>query len=326
MKDLVKQVLEAFAVGDAMGMPTEFMTLEEIREKFGIVDALLDPSVSSIHGALKRGQVTDDTEQVLYLIETFYKKGGVTVEGVVEGLLRWVRETRADEKGYIGPNSLKALRKIQAGEDPRKAGRGTTCGAAMRALAPAFSVRRGDVETLKEAVWSCSVPTHNTNIAMEAAMALGFGYHVALMGASLEEIIEAILEGAEIGRRMSDNELVGASTGERIRYAINELKELHSHEEVLDFVYYVIGTTMEANEVVPAAVSIFLYAKDDVWLAIRLGASIGGDTDTIAAISGALSCLYARGHNIPDNIIEEVLCINNLNLSRYEKMVQKMLV
>ncbi|OQX57244.1 MAG: hypothetical protein B5M49_04255, partial [Thermotoga sp. 4484_232] len=78
----------------------------------------------------------------------------------------------------------------------------------MRALAPAFSVRRGDVETLKEAVWSCSVPTHNTNIAMEAAMALGFGYHVALMGASLEEIIEAILEGAEIGRRMSDNELV----------------------------------------------------------------------------------------------------------------------
>jgi len=46
VKDLVKQVLEAFAVGDAMGMPTEFMTLEEIREKFGIVDALLDPSVS----------------------------------------------------------------------------------------------------------------------------------------------------------------------------------------------------------------------------------------------------------------------------------------
>jgi len=92
----------------------------------------------------------------------------------------------------------------------------------------------------------------------------------------------------------------------------------------MSFVYNVIGTNMESNEVVPAAVSIFAYAKGDVWLAIRMGASIGGDTDTIAAIAGALSCLYNRGHNIPDEILEEVISVNGLDLRGFAKMAWKM--
>jgi ADP-ribosylglycohydrolase len=323
---IFKQVLEAFAVGDAMGMPTEFMTLKMIRNRFGLIDTLIDPSVSLIHKNLKKGQITDDTEQVLYLLETFYEKKGVTVEGTVEGICRWIEETHADEKGYIGPSSLKALKKIQDGENPEKAGTGgTTCGAAMRVLAPALSVEMGNKEKLKEAIHACSIPTHNTNIALEAAMSLGFGFHTAVMGASFDEILESILEGAKIGREISGNEFVGASTGERIRYALDKISNLHSPEEVMSFIYDVIGTNMESNEVVPAAVSIFAYARDDTWLSIRIGASIGGDTDTIAAISGALSCLYSRGHNIPNEVVEEVLRINNLNLERYAKMVQEML-
>jgi len=320
-----QKALEAFAVGDAMGMPTEFMSLEEIRRKFGVIDTLLDASVSPIHSNLKRGQVTDDTEQILYLIESFHKVGKVSVEATVEALCRWIEETNADKKGYIGPSSLKALKKIQEGCDPRDAGKGgTTCGAAMRILAAALCAKQGDVEMLKEFIWSATIPTHNTNIAMEAAMALGFGYHFAALGKTFDEIISAMVQGANIGREMADSSFVGASTGERIRFALEKIKSIKSHEKLLDFVYKVIGTTMESNEVVPAAVAIFAYAKDDVWLAIRLGASVGGDTDTIAAIAGALSSLYAKSHNVPDDIVKYVSRVNQIDFAKYGRMLYEM--
>ena len=325
MKELFRRALEAFSAGDAMGMPTEFMTRERIKKEFGIVDDLIDPQISPVHPNLEKGRVTDDTEQVLYLVKTYYSRSSVTVEATVEGLLKWIEETEADKKGYIGPSSLKALKRISRGEDPRKAGvGGTTCGAAMRVFAPALSVKHHDFEALKNAIWSATVPTHNTNIAMEAAMALGFGYHFAALGTDFKGIINAILKGAMIGRGMADKEYVGASTGKRIEYLLYEIERIRSEEELLDFIYDVVGTTMESNEVVPAAVAIFAYAKENTWLAIRLGASVGGDTDTIAAIAGALSCLHAGRHNIPIRILKTIIQINALNLEKYASMLYEM--
>ena len=64
----VRALLEAFAVGDAVGMATEFMTRREIVERFDMVSGLTEPALSKNHGDLRRGQVTDDTEQVLCLL------------------------------------------------------------------------------------------------------------------------------------------------------------------------------------------------------------------------------------------------------------------
>lgn len=319
------RALEAFVVGDAMGMPTEFMTQDFIRQNFGFIDKILDPSVSPIHSMLFKGQVTDDTEQVLYLIESYYNNGGVSIQSTVEGLNKWIKETTPLEKGYIGPSSQRALEKIEKGEKPEIAGKGgTTCGAAMRVLAPSLSVKKGDIERLKKAIWECSVPTHNTSVAMEAAAALGFAFHAAASGASFDKIIEAVSNGSRAGFEMSTEKYIGASSGKRFEYAFEIIKKIKYPEEVNSFIYNVIGTTMASNEIVPAALSIFAFAKDDVWTAIRMGASIGGDTDTIAALSGALSALYANGHNIPQKIVDEVVHVNNLDLAKYENMISKM--
>ena len=51
-----------------------------------------------------------------------------------------------------------------------------------------------------------------------------------------------------------------------------------------------------------------------------MGASIGGDPDTIAALAGALSAAYALSHgqslNIPKAIVSEVLENNKLDFDR----------
>jgi len=316
------RALEAFATGDAMGMPTEFMTRSRIGREFGLVDRLLEPSISPLKRPLPRGAVTDDTEQVLYLLDSYQSAGKVTVQATVEALLRWMRETGAVEKGYIGPSSRAALEKIEKGGVPEEAGKGgTTCGAPMRVLAPSLFVRKGDFEGLRQAILACTVPTHNTNTAVESAMTMGYAFHAAASGASFEGILKAVEEGSKAGQETSNDEYVGALSGRRFGSAYSLLRGIESTEEAMAFIYEVIGTTMEANEIVPAALSVFAFAGDDVWLAIRTGASVGGDTDTIAALAGALSALYRGDHNIPEEIVNEVMAVNRLEMGRYGRIL-----
>lgn len=317
------KALQALAVGDAMGMPTEFMTRDTVR-RFGLVSELLDPVVSPIHPNLRKGSITDDTEQNLYLIDAYCKSGEITVEGTANALICWVRETAADSRGYIGPSSLKALKAIESGEDPRKTGRGgTTCGAAMRAPAAALCSKNDSPEKLARDIYNCSLPTHNTNLAVEAALAMGFAVDAAAGGAGVEEILKASLEGASCTNDLDTPNYVGASSAWKIKFLIELLADKSEIDEILDTIYYLNGTGLPANEVVPAALAVFSVAKGDVWLSIRMGASVGGDTDTIAALAGLLSALHSGDHNIPEEIVEEVLNVNRLDLSEIAEMIEK---
>jgi ADP-ribosylglycohydrolase len=132
----IEAILEGFAVGDAMGMSTEFMTRTQIAKTLGEVTTLVESHLSANHSDLPKGSVTDDTEQTLYLLDRYLKQG-VTIDSTVEGLLAWIDESDAVAKRYIGPSSLKALKAIKDGVDPKEAGKhGTTCGGLMRTLAP----------------------------------------------------------------------------------------------------------------------------------------------------------------------------------------------
>ena len=318
---MFREVLEALAVGDAMGMPTEFMTRDHIKKNFGIVDTILDPDVSEIHSNMKKYSVTDDTEQNLYLLEEYCRDGVVTVENTVAGLMKWIKETNAEEKGYIGPSSLRALLGIEKGEDPYKAGaKGITCGAPMRALAPALCASE---KNLTSTVYTCCIPTHNNNLAVEAAMAVGYAIYKAMSGGSYDEIINASLEGARIGAIQSENIWVGPSTEKRIALILSELPKMKNLDDLLDYLYFIIGTGLDANQVAPAIIGLFAWAKDDVWLAIKAGASVGGDTDTIAAIAASLCALYRKGHNIPDDILHAILNENDLKIGMYAEMIKE---
>ncbi len=319
-----QSALEALAVGDALGMPTEFMTREYIKQNFGFVSSIIDPQFSLIHKNLARASITDDTEQNLYLIETYCGSGKITIENTVDGLLSWIKESGADRKGYIGPSSMKALKAIEDGEDPLKAGLGaTTCGAPMRAPAAALcSISRCGIE-LAEDIYRCSVPTHNTSSAMEAAMAIGFAVKAAVEGEGMRNILKAASEGMGYAAGFGVPEFAGPSTLWRTRYFTRALFRCSDIEEILDTLYFVNGTGLQAYEVVPAVLTIFSKAKEDVWLAIRMGASVGGDTDTIAALAGLLSTLYAGEHNIPRQIVEDVVMTNRLDLSRYASLITK---
>lgn len=300
-----KRILEAFATGDAVGMPTEFMPKAEIRKRLpNGCTGLIPAELSLTHADLPMGSVTDDTEQVLYLLHAYRQAGCVTVDNTVTALEAWIQETDAVAKKYIGPSSLKALEKIRNGVDPAVAGQGgTTCGGIMRIPAAVLWKKDASEEELIESIYHSVMPTHHTSEALEAAGAYGFALRCAMDGGSFDEIFAAAERGGSI--LMEKPGWVGAAPSSVAR--LKAARTLPGDWLITrDILFDLWGTGLPSADVCGAVFAIFALAKDDVWLAIRMAAELGGDTDTIGALAAALCAAYAKGHNIPGEVLEVV--------------------
>ena len=322
-RNIVRMFLEALAVGDAFGKVTEYCSLEDIKQKLGRVEVLLTPEESLTHNDLAHGQVTDDTEQNLYLIRQFAEDNEVTAENTAEALLKWVDET--DAKKYMGPSSSVALEKIKNGEDIKTTGlNGTTSGGIMR-IPAAFLF--STVDSLVQKVVACLLPTHNTGAAMDAAMTYAYALQAAVQdNPSISEICDAAYEGSLIGRKYGSQKRTAAvapGCGERVRYLQEYLPSIKDEQALKEHLYYVLGTTCSSWDVCSAVFGIFLWAKDDVFTAIRISTEVGGDTDTIACLVACLSALYAKGHNIPEEMVQLVADANDIDFEVTASLVSR---
>ena len=309
--DKIQSIFTALAVGDAVGMPTEFMTRLEIQNRFrAFVPGLVDTKFSRHHADLPFASVTDDTEQNLYLYRLYLVSKRVDAKETASCLLRWAEETGAEQKRYIGPSSLSALNAIRAGAPVEEAGRyGTTCGGIMRTPSAVLYRKHTTDDDLARDILACLLCTHNTSEALESAGAYGFGLRAALDGGSRKEILAEAIRGANRLIALAPEINCAPSSAVRVK-AMYSLAATHSPEHLLDTLYNLYGTGLPSADVCGAVFAIFFSAREDVWKAIRMGASIGGDTDTIASLAGALCCAFAGGHNIPDAIVGSVFSNN----------------
>ena len=296
-------------------MAMEFMTRDEIERRFpGGVRSLLRAEDSRNHGDLTPGSVTDDTEQVAYLLDLYRRRQAVTVEDTVAGLLGWIRETGAVEKHYIGPSSLKALTAIENGADPATTGLGTTCGGIMRTPAAVCFDPNQTMDQLRENVRAALLPTHNTSEALEAAGCYGAALLTAINSGTVAEVIEAALENGPLTEALAPWQGCAASSSARIREAAAWGKL--PREELFHRLYDLWGTGLPSADVCGAVFALFLAAEGSAYEAISLGASLGGDTDTIAALAGALTAAQAGVCDVPAEIVDRVFRVNEDILRR----------
>ncbi|MBU9729028.1 ADP-ribosylglycohydrolase family protein [Diplocloster modestus] len=318
----IECVLEALVTGDAMGMPTEFMTRNDIKNKFkGYVDQIIDTRYSRLHRDLPTGSVTDDSEQNLILMRKYIENGEVTVEATADGLLQWIEETDACARNYIGPSARKALTDIQNGLSPYESGKtGTTCGGIMRVPSAFLACPYQEEEELTSRIRRCLIPTHNTSEALEAAGAYGFALRSAFWNADFDTVIEAALRGA--GQMLEAVEEIHSapSSAARIREVVGRSREM-GETQLMDWLHDVLGCGLSSADVCGAVFAVFAKARTDVFKAICMGASMGGDTDTIAALAGALCAAFAGRHNIPAEIQNMVLETNHLDLEQLSQSV-----
>ena len=318
-RETVRAFLEAFAVGDAYGKATEQCTRESIEACCGRIDSLLAPEDSLSHRDLFHGQVTDDTEQNVYLIQEYARQGAVRPYDTAMCLLRWIQESEATK--YIGKNSYQALCSIRDGEDISTAGLcGITCGGMMRVPAAFFF---SSEERLVENVVNCLMPTHYTSVAIESAMCYAFALQEAARGSDLDCILDAACRGAETGKRYGSQKRVAAaapSCAARIRF-LRKIIPTMDGQAVKEFLYDVMGTTQASWDCCSSAFALFIYAGRDVHLAIRLATEMGGDTDTIACLTAGLCTMYAGRHNLPQEMIELVRTANRLDFDALADMI-----
>ena len=314
LSDRVHAALCALALGDSMGMPTEFQPPEEIREFYGWVDSLRAPDPRHYHYAdMVRAQYTDDTELSLEVLDAIVRCGGVTVETAVNALETWVKKYDVFNKSYLGPTSKKALEGIFAGMDPVEVGReGTTNGAAMR-VTPIGILNAGNSEQAAIDAATLCVPTHGSNRAMAGAGAMAAAVAQALGSiATPESVLDAARRGAEIAAQKGH--VVGES---RLVSALDEMLTLSANtaddEQFLAEVFRRIEYSMDCEDTVAVVLTCFYRCGGDPMHAARLGANMGGDTDTIAALAAALGGAYSGTAKLDMDMISEIEEVNRVS-------------
>jgi ADP-ribosylglycohydrolase len=316
-RDRAAGALYGLAVGDALGMPTESLPRREIVARYGPVLEEFQPGATDqpLAPGLAAGTVTDDTEQALLLARLIISgKGEIDEEDFARQLLAWEQDMRArGSLSLLGPSTKRALSALLAGTPLTETGRdGTTNGAAMRITPVGVATPAGDLDLLLRRVVTASRVTHNTGVALAGAAAVAAAVSAGVAGATVPEAAAAAVTAARRAAGLG-HWVTAADLAARITWATG-LTAGKPAGEVLDQVDVLVGTSLATQESVPAAFAMLAAAPDDPWLAVRLAASAGGDTDTIAAIAGAIGGACHGTAAFPEQARVTVSAVNGLDL------------
>lgn len=304
--------LLGLAVGDALGMPTQYMPRELIAGRYGVLDRFHDaPPDNIISHGMAAGRVTDDTDQAVILGELIVEgRGHVDPEAFARRLLAWEqRMIAAGSDDLLGPSTRRALTLVSEGTSTDLTGRtGATNGAAMRVAPVGIAFPAEPLSALIDAVVQTGHVTHNTTVGLAGAAAVAAAVSIGIDGADVPEALARSIDGARLGATRGYY-YAGADVAARIEWAL-DLVRGRDIDEALDLIYRLVGTGVATQEAVPAAIAICSLAPDDPWLVCRLAASLGGDCDTVAAIAGAIVGACHGVEGFPGDAIDKLRAAN----------------
>lgn len=307
---------QGLAIGDALGMPTQSMSLEQIRADHGRITGFVDagPRQRIAHG-MPAASITDDTEQAVLVARLLVEGDGrLDPSRFAEALIDWERGMAA--KGsldLLGPSTKTAVQRILDGVPVSQAGStGTTNGAAMRITPVGIATRADDLDALVDAVQDASRVTHDTGLGIAGAAAVAVAVSAGLDGASRTEALDVAVAAARIGERRG-HWVAGASIADKTAWARTHLPTVPADARI-DAVDGVIGTSVASQESVVAALALVSLDLDP-WETLCTAASLGGDTDTIAAMAGAVLGAVHGPTAWPDGAAARVEHVNDLRFA-----------
>ena len=290
--------LAGLALGDALGMPTQAMSPQQIRAVYGRVTGLVDADASQPYApGMAAGSVTDDTEQALLVASLLVRGRGLASGRVAldagefaDALLAWEDSMiRRGSLDLLGPSTKAALERVRAGEDPLAVGgEGTTNGAAMRVTPIGIAMSTADPEAFADAVWSSCQVTHATRQGFQSAALVAAAVSLGIDSArstapDLRSLLWKALTFVDSlpvrGAWAPDPDVV-AATRRAMQLSINPASSS------LECLAQQVGTSVASAHAIPMAFA--LLARDPSPQALLDAANIGGDTDTIGAIAGAI--------------------------------------
>ena len=282
LEDRFAGCLLGLAVGDALGAHFEGRSPEGIAQKYLRSQDLID---SPPYGEL---WYTDDTQMTIGVCETLIAHGEIDQAE----LARRFAENFEPNRGY-GRSAQLVLEAMRAGDDHRLLaetllpGGSFGNGAAMR-VAPIGLAFRDDLTKVWEQARLSALPTHLHPLGIEGAQLLALA--VALVCGTTMFERAAFIEQLE-------------SFATKTEYAgpLNRAKRLQDWRDLALF-----GNGIAATDSVVTAIASFALTPDDYGATIANVILLGGDTDTMAAMAGAISGAYLGSEALPEHLIDSL--------------------
>lgn len=233
---------------------------------------------------------TDDTQMMIGVAESLVERGGFDGEHMAR---RFV--VNYDPARGYGPGSSRVIRAIERGEPwdaPARelfGGSGSYGnGSAMRA-APVGLFYHDDLGKLREAACGSSRITHTHELGTE--------------GAALQACAVGLAVGADPAADFSADEFLGELEDfvrdEVYAEKLVAIRGLLHKDATKSEVVRRLGNGIEAFNSVPTAIYSFLSHPRSFEKAVLYAVGLGGDADTIGAMTGAISGAYHGDATIP---------------------------
>ena len=276
-----------FAVGDALGVPVEFLDREKL-QKYTVKDMIGYGSHN-----VPAGTWSDDTSLMIATIDSIREKGIVDFDDIMYKFTEWVdyaKYTATDELFDIGISTRKAILNFKRGEKAINCGtKGINengNGSLMRILPFVYYLEFNNFsdEEKTTLINQASSLTHAHEISC-----LGCKIYADYISLLLNNVDKFV--ALELLKKINYNEYYSnESLKEYARILNGDLKNLHI-DKVRSSGYVV--DSLEA--------SIWCTLKNNTYEdAIVTAINLGEDTDTIGAITGAINGIIYGKNNIPE--------------------------
>lgn len=277
MEDKFKGTLLGLIVGDALGAPYEGFP----RNSFQFEGEMQGGGPHDI----VPGQWTDDSSLALCLAESLIKDG-FSLNNQLARYAKWYQEGYLSSKENsfgVGRNtSISISEYIEKGILPPKRENAAGNGSIMR-LAPVAMYFFNNFNKTVHYAGKSSLATHNNPMAVDSCKYLGAIIYKALEGKGKEKLLDSTYQELDLDDRV-------------LKRVSGDYKE-KSKEDIVSDAF--VLNTLEAS-------LWSFYNSSNFASAMDLSINLGGDTDTIAAVTGQIAGAYYGADSIPEKWVNKL--------------------
>ncbi len=283
MRDRFRGTLLGLAAGEALGEPADFLTAEQIEERFGVITEMIGGGCHDV----APGETTDATQMMLCLAQSLADVGGFDPEDIMRRYDGWFASSPRDVSLTVRTVLLSYRSGTQWDLASRRAfeilgspaaGNGSLMRCAPIGLRYALDAEARSAFSQRE-----STLTHFERLAGWACVAFNDLIAAALAG-ELRERLPLIADTID-----DEDKRVSATLREAVEA---EPEEVQSSAYVLDTLRTALWAVLRTASFEEAVV---------------LAVNLGNDADTVGAVTGALAGAVHGEAGIPERWLDPLL-------------------
>lgn len=289
----IKAGFVGFVVGDAMGVPTEFIDRKKLADN-PVFEMIEDGS----HGVPK-GYWSDDSSMTIATMESMLEKNELDYDNIMENFVEWVttaKYTPTDRVFDIGRTCLRAIRKYSTEKNS------TTCG-----LSDLNSNGNGSLMRMLPIAYYCyykKMTDEESFDIIKKSSALTHAHEISVMGCYMYyQYLKSILDSCS-----KEEAYTYIKNFDYSRFFTNETISTYDRILIENINEYELDKISSSGYVVHTFESVlWCFLNYDNYKDIIIKAiNVGNDTDTIAAIVGSIAGIYYGYDNIPKEWVDDL--------------------